>query len=748
MIGRTRNLALTSLTLLAACGDPGSFGNGRFRDAGPDGLAPGVDGANGGSPAPPDADRPPVPPPDEPDAEVAPLRTPAFVELTLDPVQTLYRRSDTPAVSAVVFDTFGDPIPDAPLAWSVVPAPAGRVDATGSAGTVSFLAEGPGAVRACATPDLCGRATFFVDDGPPVLTLLHPEAGEVIAGRPVVTVAGTAAGEGVVVFVNDAPVELGPDGAFSVELPARFGFNRVDVVADDGVQRPPVREVREALYAPRFLPPGASGIELGDAIALRLHQRLLDTGAPVPAPAPDEPDLTILPDLATLLEALLARVDPLSFLGAPVLSEGEPLELTVTEVTPGAPDVTLLFTETGLEVFLRLTDLGISTRGRLTLEGVPVDLGGTVTVSAAAYAQVALQAGPGGAPVLALEGVDVALERLSGRMDDSTAQAVLDTFGSLLRGVLEDFARQTVDDLVQTRVPDFIELGLGDVLATLGSLEIDVPADGVVPAVELRAGFRLARPTLVPRGHLTLTLAGTIRQPAPVAAPHPDPGLADESTEATEAEGPPWPAAAGAAVAIRLRTVNALLHEVWRQGSLRIDATPVIPENLRALVSSVRIDARLPPLVVAAPPGAPHLFELQVGELDLVAQGPRSPAPDEYTVSLRLGLALTVDATGLHFDIAGAPDTRVALRRAGGDRPFLSADALAGLLTNLLQTELRKALENGLHVALPAAVLDGGTLDALAAEVESVTILPTFPEAPRIRHGWFVLGAGLSAALR
>ncbi|MCK6570340.1 hypothetical protein L6V77_04425 [Myxococcota bacterium] len=748
MSGPTPRLVLGALTLLAACGDPGSFGTGQVRDAGADGLAPSLDATADGPPPQADA-LPPDPPPDGPDAAPsAPAQTPAFVQLTLDPVQTLYLLSDTPTVRAEVFDTFGDPIPEAPLSWSIVPAGSGRVDPSGLSATVSFLASGPGAVRACATPDLCGRATYFVDDGPPVLTLLHPEPGEVIAGRPVVTVSGSATGTDVAVFVNDIPVELGPDGAFSVELPARFGFNRVDVVADDGVQRPPVREVREALYAPRFLAPGASGIELGDAVALRLHQRLLDTGAAVPAPSPEDPDQTILPDLATLLEALLARVDPLSLLDAPVLAEGEPLDLTVTEVTPGTPDVTLLFTETGLEVFLRLSDLGISTRGRLTLEGVPVDLGGTITVSAAAYAQVALQAGPGGAPVLALEGVDVALERLSGRMDDSTAQAVLDTFGSLLRGVLEDFARRTVDDLVQTRVPDFIELGLGDVLATLDDLSIDVAADGVVPAVQLRAGFRLARPTLVPRGHLTLTLSGSIRQPAPIAAPHPDPGLADESTDATEAEGPPWPAAAGAAVAIRLRTVNALLHEVWRQGSLRIDATPVIPENLRALVSAVRIDARLPPLVVAAPPGAPHLFELQVGELDLVAQGPRTPAPDEYTVSLRLGLALTVDATGLHFDIAGAPDTRVALRRAGGDRPFLSADALAGLLTNLLQTELRKALENGLHVDLPAAVLDGSTLDAIAADVESVTILPTFPEAPRVRHGWFVLGAGLSAALR
>jgi hypothetical protein len=564
----------------------------------------------------------------------------------------------------------------------------------------------------------------------------------------VVTVEGTATGAGVAVFVNDAPVELGPEGGFRVELPARFGFNRVDVVADDGVQRPPVREVREALYAPRFLPPGASGIELGDALALRLDQRLLDAGAPVPAPAADDPGLTVLPDLATLLEALLGRVDPLSLLGDPVLAEGEPLALTVTAVTLGEPDATLLFTETGLEVFLRLTDLGISTRGRLTLEGVPVDLGGTVSVSAAAFARVAVQAGPGGAPVLALEAVDVALERLSGRMDDSTAQAVLDTFGSLLRGVLEDFARRTVDDLVRDRVPAFIELGLGDVLATLGDLTLDVAADGVVPAVQLRAGFRLARPAVVPRGHLTLTLTGSIRQPAPIAAPHPDPGLADESTDANEAEGPPWPAAAGAALAVRLRTVNALLHEVWRQGALRIDATPVLPENLRALVSAVQVDARLPPLVVGAPPGAPYLFELQVGELLLSTQGPRSPAPDEYTVSLRLGLELTVDATGLHFDIAGPPDARVALRRAGGDRPFLAPDVLAGLLSNLLDAELRQALENGLHVAVPSAILDGATLEAVGAAVESVTVVPTFPEAPRVRRGWFVLGAGLESHLR
>jgi hypothetical protein len=744
---RARILGLI-LTLTFGCDDPGGFGSGTFTDAGPDAFSPptGDAGPGTGGAEVPDMRRPrpdqgPAPDPDA---------VPAYVSMRLEPVQTLYTREDHPTVVAEVFDRFGEVIAGAPLAWSIAPAPVASVEASGGTGTLTFLQEGPGAVRACATPDLCGRATFFVDDGPPVLTLTQPTPGQVVMGRAIVTVAGTvtgtSAGDTVQVFVNDAPVEVGADGAFQVELPAQFGFNRVEVLADDGVQRPPVREVREALYAPRFLVPGASSVEIGDALALRLSQRLLDTDAP--ASEPDADGIVHVPDLAALLETLLARIEPLALLGDPVLAQGEPLDLTVESVSPGTPEVALVFTETGLDVFLRLTDLTITTRGQLMLEGVPVSLTGSVLVSAAAYARIAIVAGPGGEPGLRVEAADVALERVAGRMDDSTAQAVLDTFGSLLRTVIEDYARTTVDDLIRSRVPDFIDLGLGDVLATFADIPLDVASDGVIPELHLRAGFRLSAPVAVPRGHLTLTLSGTVRQPSPVQAPYPDPGIADETTAQAEADGPPWPAQAGAAVAVRMRAINTLLHELWRQGALRIDATTVIPENLRALLSGVRIDARLAPLVVAAPPGAPYLFELQAGEIDLFTQSARNPAPDLYTLSIRVGLTLVAEAGRLHFDLAPTVDVRAALRQAGGDRPFLPEDALSDLLSNLAVTELRKAIGNGLDIALDELHLGADTLGTLAPSVQDVHIVPTFPERPRVQNGWFVLGATLDTRLR
>lgn len=738
-------IVLAALAGAFACDDPSGFSPGKYQDAGPDTLPPGADlggaTADAFDPAPDTGNGPD----DDPDA--APEGPePAFVRLVLDPVQTVYARDEHPVARAEVFDRFGDPIPDAVLAWSVAPAPQGSIEGRGLEVTVNFALEGPGAVRACATPDVCGRATFYVDDGPPVLTLAHPTPGELIEGEPIVVVEGSATGDGVAVFVNDRPVDTDANGAFRVELPATFGLNRVEVLADDGVQRPAVREVREALYAPRFIAPAADGVEIGEALALRLSQRLLDTSMPVP-PA-DEMGVTHLPDLASLLEAVIARLEPLLLLEDPVLAEGEPLDLTVAGIAPGTPDVALVFTASGLEVFLRLSDFALTTQGRLMLEGVPIDLGGDVLVSAAAYARVELIAGAGGAPVLRLETADVAIERIAGRMQDSTAQAVLDTFGSLLRTVLEDFARQAIRDLVAERVPEFIELGLGDVLGTLADLPLDVEADGVIPALHLRAGFALAAPSVVPRGHLTLSLRGRVSQPGPVEAPHPDPGVPDESTPEDEEAGPPWPAQAGAAVAVRLRTVNALLHELWRQGALRIDATSVIPENLRALLSAVQIDARLPPLVVAARPGAPYLFELQAGEVDLTAQGARNPAPDLYTLSIRVGLVLRATEAGLHFEVAPDPDVRAALRQAGGDRPFLPADALAEVISSLAWAELQESIGNGLDLALPEVHLGPETLGTLAPSITDIQVVPTFPDAPRVRHGWFVLGAGLESRLR
>ncbi len=676
-----------------------------------------------------------------PDASPPPAARPAFVELTLAPRQPLYTQAETPQAVPTVYDRLGREIPldQVALRLDVQPAAMGAVDA---AGVVTFAREGQGAVRACVVgTDLCGRAPFFVDDGAPSLVVTAPAPGTLIEGAPVIQVVGQA-DPGAAVFVNEVAVAVDAQGAFQTELPAVFGYNRVDVVADDGVRRPPARVVREALYAPVVLPATDTGVELPDALRVRIDQRLLDTGDA--APPPDEAGAVAVPDLAGLVEVFLARLELIGLVPNP-LSDSASLSLRVVGVEPGEPDCTLLFTEDGLEIFLRLSDLTLRTEGFVEIEGERFDLGGAIRVTAAAVASVQVLAGPDGAPTLQILTADVALERLSGDMADSTAQALLDTFGSLVRTVLEGAARDLVDDVVQQAVPDFLALGLGDALDPLRAIPLDVEASPPLPAIAVDLGFELSAPVIEARSGLSLGLSGAVRQRVPVAAPYPVAGVPAESLDSE----PPWPAAGGLALAVRLSTVNALAHAVWQQGALTLDLTEVVPEQLRALIREARVDARLPPLVVATPPGSPALFELQLGELDLYLRGARSgDTPDHYVLSVRAGLLLEVGEGGIRFNVAERADIRVALVDYSGARPAFEADLLAQILEPIVWGQVREAVGEGLSLALDPIVVGPDTYGAFAPSIQAIEVRPDFPAAPVVRRGWFVLPAGLSMVVR
>lgn len=674
----------------------------------------------------------------------------AFIELSLSPRQPLFARTETTRVSAVVYDRIGAVVSGLAVRFDVQPPERAEVQGDG---TVRFLTEGAGAVRGCVGL-VCGRATFYVDDAPPPLVLDTPTPGAVVIGLPAVIPVVGQADATARVFVNDAEVLVDAEGRFATEVPAVFGYNRVDVVADDGVRRPPSRTTLDVLHAPEAIAVGGGDLNLPGAVKLRIGQALLDTG--IAPDAPDEAGVTVTDHLAGLVVALLRRLEPLGLVADPQIATGENFNLRIEAVTAGEPEVALLFTGDGIEVFARLNDLAVETSGNLNLEDVPVSLNGAVRITASAFAQVRVEPGPDGYPGLRLDTADVALERVTGRFDDSTAQAVMDTLGSILRAAVERFARDLVTEVVAEQVPAFIELGLASALAPLSAVPLDVAASPPIPAIALDVGFALDPVALVPNGGLVLGLAGSVRQRNPVVVPHPSPGVVRE----TFVETPPWPAQGSLAVAVQLAVVNGLLHAVWAQGALTLDASAVVPDALRALVSEARLDARLPPVVVAAPPGSPYFFELQLGELDLFLRGARAaPEPDHYVISLRAGLALSVgappgspadhpDAGRVRLNVLDDPDLRVVLRAAGGERANFAPEVLAALLESALWPQVRDAVGAGLELNLDAIDVDLAAVQALAPSVSGVQIRPAFPSAPAVRQGWFVLPAHVDLALQ
>lgn len=681
-------------------------------------VAPGADMA-----AAPDADRP----------------EPAFIELALDPTSRtgLYTREEHPQVTFTVYDRIGREIDAADLLYfDVQPPGAATLD---DELVLTFLAEGQGAVRGCVTSQLCGRVSFYVDDAPPSLTLTTPARGAIVSGEPVIEVTGQtdAAPQTPRVFVNDAEVEVLPDGTFTATLRATLGLNRIDVLADDGVRRPGTRVVREVVWAPEVIEPTADGVTIDDAVVLRLDQRLLDLG--VALPAPDEMGAQTVQDLAGLVELFLARIEPLGLIGDPHISDSAELDLTIVDIDPGLPDASITLVDDGLEVFLRLEDLTITTQGQVSLEGEVFDLGGQISVTAAAFAGVRIEPGPSGEPVLVVGDIGVAIEGLGGVMNDSTAQALVDTLGSLVRTVLDAFAADLVSQLVADEVPEFIELGLGEALEPLAAIPLDIEE----PPIALDLGFTLRDPQIA-RDALTLSLTGEIRQRMPVEPPYPSPGIPAVGVDAE----PIWPVGAGLGVAVRLAVINGLLDALWRQGALQLDLTGFLPPEISALLSGGRVDARIAPLVVPGARGGPYAFELQVGELDLYLDSVRNPDPDHYVLSVRAGMILEVGAGGIRFDIAESPDVRASLVQAGGRSPVLPAESLGNLIGQVAWAEVREAIGEGLDLALDPISVDVAAFAELAPSIMAVEVQPVFPAPPAVRNGWFTLGASVDMTVR
>ena len=684
----------------------------------------------------PDMAPPPDPDP-EPDAAPPPRPEPAFIELGLSPRRGLYTREEHPQVTVTVYDRIGREIDASDLLYFDVQPP--QQAELNDDLTLNFLLEGQGAVRGCVTSDLCGRVSFFVDDGPPVLELITPARGDVVSGEPVIAVTGRtdAAPNTPRVFVNDLEVEVQPDGAFATELRAELGLNRIDVIADDGVRRPPTRIVREVVWAPEVLVPGPDGVTVEQAVVLRLDQRLLDGREPLPEP--DEMGAVTVQDLASVVELFLSRLELIGLVEDPVISDSDELRLVIEAIRPGNPDVAITLVPDGMEVFLRLEDIAVVTSGFVGLEGENFDLGGEVRVTAAAFAGITVEPGPNGEPILRVGDIGVAVEALGGAMNDSTAQALLDTVGSLVRTVINAFADDLVAEVVAEQVPEFIELGLGDALAPLAEIPLDIEE----PPVALDLGFTLSAPHLA-RDAMTLEMVGRISQRMPVEPPHPSPGIPAVGLGAD----PIWPADAGLGVAVRLLTVNALLDAVWRQGALQLDLTGFLPPEVSALISGGRVDARIPPLVVPGARGGPYAFEVQVGELDLYLESNINPEPDHYVMSLRAGLILQVGGGGIRFDVAEEPDLRIQLIEAGGPSPLLPPAGLERLIGPLAWGEVRNAIGEGLDLAIDPIVVGLEEVQQFAPTLEAIEVVPAFPAPPGVRNGWFVLGAGVDITVR
>lgn len=691
----------------------------------------------------PDADVPDAAPPPAPDAAPAEdggpdtPRPSGWVEVTLDPRRPLYVLEDTPMARGTVYDAFGKVQDGAPITWSVVPPGIARI---GAGGVLELLGEGQGAVVGCAAGARCGRASFFVDAGPPTLIVSSPERGAILGadGSETIPVRGTATDTGgdVTVRVNGARVEVGPGGTFAVDVPARFGINRIQVTADDNVRRPAVRDVRSVLWAPRYEPAEQDRAVVPGALALRMDQVLLDQDVPVQIPA--GAGRLGVDELAQVVEALLRLADLRRLLGDPNIAEGDAFRLSVVDVRLGEPEVDLSLAGGGFELFLRLPAVEIETRGALRVEGEQVSLDGRLRVGLAAYASMSMSLD--GGLMVEVDDVELAVESIGGQFADPTAQVLVGTLGSRLQEVARGLASELVDGLVRDQLPTLVEEGLASLLDVLGSIPINLNTNiEGVPPVRLDIRMEPGALELRRRESLQIVLDAEVVHPEAVAAPYTDPGIPTRSTEGWL----PWPGE-GLGIAVRLELVNAVLHALWRSRLLQI--VPPLPNELAGVLGEVRLDGRLPPVVVETPDAETPL-QIQVGDLRLYTQGPMAQAPDVYSLDLRVGMSVRTLDGRIEMEVAGEPEIQAVLISQGSARPLLSEDGLATLIGAAVWPLIQDALAGGLGFGIDPVAVDPAALGQLAPRLRGLTITPRFVQAPSTFEGRLLLEGGMNVVL-
>ena len=648
------------------------------------------------------------------------------IVVTVEPRRALYELGAEIAASAVAKDRFDDPVGDVEFDWNVAPPGIAEVD---EGGRMTIVGEGQGTISAC-LDELCGRASFFVDAGPPTLVVDAPLRGAMLGGDAVggIEVSGRAEDSSgtVDVWVNGARAELAEDGRFSIVVPARFGVNRIQVIADDGVRRPAVEDVRYVLWAPRYLPVDDDKATVETAVVVRVDQALLDGGEM--NAVPEGAGEVAMGDLAELIRFFVQLADVRGLLGDPVLVDNPPnMRLSFDAVELNTPEVELNFVAGGIELFVRLPELVVRTSGFMSLEGQNVSLNGTIRSSLAAFARLDMTVDDGLQVTVQSNGV--ALEGVDGEFESDAVRALVNSLASVLGDTVHGGLFQIVDRLMRERMPGLIQSALGAVESAIGRVPLSLDP-GVGQPVNLVLEVTPRGADVRRRTALRMVFDASVSGEG-IAPREGDRGIALLS-DATPPAG--WGEGVGAS--LRLETLNALLHEVWRTGAMTV--SPDLPERYQLLVESIAIDAQLPPLIAPAPVSAALPLVLQMGGLRVRTTPVGGEGVDEYVIALEVGVGVNARETTLTLEIADDPVVSATLLTEGSGNA-LPADLFVGLIDSVVWPLVQGFVAESTALEFEEIALPAEALAQYTPRLEAVSVVPVFTDARQVVDGRLTL---------
>jgi hypothetical protein len=670
----------------------------------------------------------------------------AIIDVTIAPERQWYQTGQPVMLVGFVTDDSGDLVDGASVVWSVEPAGAATPITTTPADalTEDFLLATQGRVTLTGCVDApggaCDAVSLQVDDGSPVVELTAPLPGGESDHAGGIEVAGSVSDAGLThVFVGGRLVETDGLGQFQAVVPARFGVNHVAVVASDGVT-PETGVELDVLWAPRFAPAigddGRPSIGFTDGVSLSLGQSLFDDGV---ALDPDRTPITS-DDLADIVELVVAHADLSDLVPDPVVDQAG-FTLRIPAIAPGPATASITTTRDGVELFLRLPALELTTAGSLRIDETTLDLGGTITASVAGSAAIHIGKTDGGELVVELADLGLALESATGTFASPETGAVFRLAQGLLRTTIEEQLVAAVEGTIASTVPALLRNVLGALDTALADRELVLSPDFTAP-ITLQLDGRLRTVTARAGAEVAATLrarVGTTSQ-----AIHPTTrgvALATFPDEASDA-APPFQQGRPLQLAVHQGFLNGLLHALWSSGLLEIDLLGLVSGDLSGLLESGQISGKLPPVLRAPRPGEPGPFTLSIGqlELDLVLT---DGSHGRFAVTLDVDVALSVEGSTIAVQAPGEPRIRIWTLLAS-ESPILSEDLIAELLLDQWPG-LRDSLFQSLRLELPLPSL--GDLGDLAPELAELALSLEVLAPPVLQGGYLIIAGALRGAV-
>jgi len=666
--------------------------------------------------------------------------TPAGIEVMVMPGRSYYRTDQAVRVVATVID-----IDEVVLEGAAVTITAAPVAAATDLGDGNFMLNEQGFVTfdACTVDigvtgePICDSVQILVDDGAPSLEIASPTPGQELGdeGEDRIVVTGSVADSRTPnVFINGVPAEVDDMGMFSGEVTPLFGVNHLEIVASDEISDQ-ARIQMDVMWSDRYNAPDEGdnpSVTLDEGITLQLGQAFFDDGAPLDL---DATPLTTR-DLAGIFELVLANLDFMSFLPSPVI-DSSALTLDISSVDVSDVTVEVDVVDGGVELFVRFGNMVANTTGNLDFEGSMLDLGGSVGITASAFASMSVTKADLGSPVVAeVDSLEVAIEEIDGNFTDDQANAILALAESFFRTTLEDQLRTGFNDSLVDALPEILGGALNGLDNALRDQTIPLETD-IFPSLTISLDARLARLETQRRRWLRAPMRFQIGTDAAVV--HPDSRGAVDLVPAADPLFDGIPVQMG----VRLLVLNGLLHTLWNSGLLEIDATALLPDGIAGAVEEAVISGRMAPMVRPARGAEPNDLVMAIGQMELRLQVLEDITT--FGVTIEAGADLNVADGAVTLDLAETPQVRTWIIESNTATPLIDDAALQVLLEGDLWTQIRDAVTGGIMFELPS--LDVGDLSSLAPGLAGFTLTIDMNDRLDVREDSAVLDLAITGSL-